>query len=202
MNEKDQDQLLRIKTTILGSQPNQSLHYNHYEATPYSILNVLFDAYSLKRSDGFVDFGCGKGRIMFYVHDRFQCAVTGIEMNEQLYQDTLVNLASYTRKVRKKNGAIRVERCLAENYKIAVTENQFYFFNPFSVQIFRKVVDNILLSVEQKNRDTDIILYYPTAAYIEYLETNTPFKLLKEVQIPGHYEINNDDRFLIFRFGK
>ena len=201
INEKDYDQLLRIKTTTMKEEPNQSIHYNHYEATPYSILNALFNEYVLKKSDGLVDFGCGKGRVMFYVHNRFNCRVTGIEMNEELYLDTLANLANYTRKIKKKSSPIRVERCYAETYNIAETENKFYFFNPFSVQIFRKVVENILLSVEHQQRETDIILYYPSSEYLQYLETDTPFKLVQEVKIPKLYESNNNEHFLIFRIG-
>ena len=200
MRERDHERLLRIKTTFLGEWLDQPDDYYHYEATPYSTLDALFHEYELRKTDGFVDFGCGKGRATIYVHNRFQVPVTGIEMNEQLYDETLVNKVNYIQEIKKESGSIHVTCCLAEDYEVKATENRFFLFNPFSVHIFMKVVENILLSVEQQRRDVDIILYYPHTKYIEYLETNTDFKLLKEVKVPGLQNINNNERFLIFRF--
>ena len=70
-------------------------------------------------------------------------------MNGQMYQEALENQASYMQKSKQIGGSIRFECCLAEEYEIEPTDNRFYFFNPFSVQIFIKVIDNILLSVER-----------------------------------------------------
>jgi SAM-dependent methyltransferase len=199
MNENDYDRLLRIKTAGTLEGLNQSVHYNRYEATPYTALNDLFAEYDLKKTDGVVDFGCGKGRLPFYVHHHFQVTVTGVEMNGQLYQEALENQAGYIQKVKKTSGSVRFERCLAEEYEVEQTDNRFYFFNPFSIQIFMKVVDNILRSVEQQNRSVDLILYYPTTEYIHFLETSTAFELFKEVKVSELYEQNENERFLIFR---
>ncbi|MFJ7935385.1 class I SAM-dependent methyltransferase [Sporosarcina sp. NPDC096371] len=199
MNDKDYDRLLRIKTVGTREWLDQSSHYNRYEATPYSALDELFCDYVLERTDGIVDFGCGKGRLAFYLHNRFEVSVIGIEMSAQLYQEALENLASYRQKAKRVGGSIRFECCLAEDYVVESEDNRFYFFNPFSIQIFGRVVDNILCSVEQQKRAVDIILYYPTAEYIDFLEEGTPFELLKEVRVPGLYEQNDNERFLIFR---
>lgn len=200
MNTKEYDKMLGIHTTSIGERPNQSAHYHHYEATPYRILDALFEEYELLKTDGFVDIGCGKGRVLFYVHNRFHCSVKGIEMNEQLFRRALENEESYMQKVKKNKGFIRIECSLAETYSVEENDNRFFFFNPFSIQILRKVVDNIQSSVEQWKRDVDVILYYPTAEYIEYLETHTPFKLVQEVKVPGLSEINPSERFVIFRY--
>ncbi|MEK5039734.1 class I SAM-dependent methyltransferase [Sporosarcina sp. FSL K6-3457] len=202
MNDKDYDRLLRIKTVGTREWQNQSSHYNRYEATPYLALDELFDDYELERTDGVVDFGCGKGRLAFYLHNRFQVSVTGIEMSVQLYQEALENQASYREKTRGSNDTVRFECCLAEDYKVESTDNRFYFFNPFSIQIFRKVIDTILRSVEKQKRAVDIVLYYPTADYIQFLENRTPFELLKEVKVPGLYDRNDNERFLVFRLGE
>ena len=199
MNDNDYDRLLRIKTAGTREWLNQSSHYNRYEATPYLALDELFCEYELKREDGVVDFGCGKGRLAFYLHHRFQVSVVGIEMSAQLYQEALENQASYRQKGKQIGGSIRFEHCLAEDYEVEQTDNCFYFFNPFSIQLFRKVIDRILLSVEQRQRTIDIVLYYPTAEYIYFLENETPFALHKEVKVPGLYEKNDNERFLVFR---
>ncbi|GEN84741.1 methyltransferase [Sporosarcina luteola] len=201
MNEKEHDKLLQIKTAGTLELLSQSPHYNRYEATPYEALDALFKEYELGQEDGFIDFGCGKARVSFYVHHRFSSSVTGIEMNGQLYQDALENLVQYRRKRKQAGGAIRFERCFAEEYKIADSENRFYFFNPFSIQIFMKVVGNILLSVEREQRPVDVVLYYPTADYVQFMDNQTPFELWKEVKVDRLYAKNENERFLVYRLG-
>ncbi|MGG3448344.1 class I SAM-dependent methyltransferase [Domibacillus aminovorans] len=199
MDEKDYDRLLRIKTAGTLEGLSRSVHYNRYEATPYEALDELFAEYDLKKTDQVVDYGCGKGRLPFYVHHRFHVTVTGIEMNGHLYQEALENQASYMQKMKKAGGSVHFERGLAEEYEVEQADNRFYFFNPFSIQIFMKVVDNILRSVEQQNRSVDLILYYPTTEYVHFLETSTAFALFKEVMVSDLYEQNENERFLIFR---
>ncbi|MBW9235542.1 hypothetical protein JQK62_25785, partial [Leptospira santarosai] len=87
-------------------------------------------------------------------------------MSGKLYQDALENLQSYDMNGKKTKGLITFERCLAEDYKIDSRDDVFYFFNPFSEQIFMKFVGNILDSVDMHKRSIDLILYYPSSAYL------------------------------------
>ena len=121
-------------------------------------------------------------------------------MNAKVYQEALENQAEYMQKGKVSVGAILCEQWLAEEYEVRAFENRFYCFNPVSVQIFMKVIHNILHSVEQHERSVDIILYYPTIEYTEFLETSTSFELFEEVKVPRFYEINDNERFLIFRY--
>lgn len=199
MSEKEIDRLLRIKTAGTLEVLNQSVHYNRYEATPYMALDEFFKNYELKKTDRVVDFGCGKGRLPFYVHHHAQVSVVGVEMSGKLYQDALENLDNYDPKGKKRIDSLYFERCLAQEYEIDSRDNVFYFFNPFSVQIFMNVVGNILKSVDLHKRPIDLILYYPTTEYVQFLETRTTFELLKDITIPGLYEQNENERFLVFQ---
>ncbi|WP_144513761.1 class I SAM-dependent methyltransferase [Bacillus sp. FJAT-22090] len=200
MKEQDHDRLLRIKTEGVREWHHQSAHYNRYEATPYMALEALFDEYDCKSTDTFVDFGCGKGRFPFYIHHHLHVSATGVEMSGQLYQEAMENLARYMERAKKSRASIQFECCLAEEYSINAMENKFYFFNPFSVQVFQKVINNILLSVEHYPRPVEVILYYPTSEYICFLEESTSFDLKKEVRVPELYEQNKNERFMIFRY--
>ncbi|WP_342599541.1 SAM-dependent methyltransferase [Psychrobacillus sp. FSL H8-0483] len=200
MREQDHDRLLRIKTAGIREWQHQSAHYNRYEATPYMALEALFDEYMCTSSDRFVDFGCGKGRFSFYIHHHLHVSVTGVEMSGQLYQEALENQGRYMEKVKHSRASIRFEQILAEEYEVESKENRFYFFNPFSIQIFQKVISNILLSVENHPRSVDVILYYPTPEYIQFLEVNTAFEILREVRVPELYDQNSNERFLIYRY--
>lgn len=193
VREKEYDDLLRIKT--VGNQTGfyESLHYHRYEPTPYWILERLLDEYEIKKEDHIVDFGCGKGRLNFFIHYKTGAYVSGVEMNEHFANEAKKNLENY---LQKKKDRIHFYCCLAEDYVIKPTDNKFYFFNPFAISIFRQVLANILLSVEQQYREVHLILYYPSEDYIYYLDNQSVFELYKEIVLN---ETNPFERILIYR---
>lgn len=200
MNEREFDELLNINTTGDQQGFHSSFHYHRYEPTSYQDLEVLFKQYELKKSDSIVDFGCGKGRLNFYIHYLFHATVIGVEMNEEFYQDAVENKKSYIKKHKNSGNQIQFHCCLAEEYQINPSDNHFYFFNPFSIQIFMKIIKNILISVEESARDVELVLYYPSEDYIYFLDNHSVFELKQEVTLTG-YNHNPQERFLIYRLG-
>lgn len=199
MKEQFYDELLNIKTCGDQKGFNKSFHYHRYEPTPYHALEKLFTKYELKNSDRIVDFGCGKGRLNFYVNYLYRSSVVGIEMNETLYQEAIGNRSRYLEKYKDQQGCIHFQCCLAQEYEIDPSDNRFYFFNPFSIQIFMKIINNVLRSVERVERDIELILYYGSDDYIFFLENQTPFELKEEIPLHGLYEKDDSERFLIYR---
>ncbi|MEH7377269.1 methyltransferase [Neobacillus drentensis] len=199
MKEYYYDKLMGIKTGGDQEGFNKSFHYHRYEPTPYSALEELFNNYKLTSRDRIVDFGCGKGRLNFFIHYLFNAMVVGVEMNEDFYQEAIENRTSYLKKTNIRNSNIDFYCGLAEEYQIDPFDNRFYFFNPFSIQIFMKTINNILLSVEKSERNIELILYYPSEDYIYYLENDTSFELKKEITLPYFYEHNSNERFLIYQ---
>ncbi|QCR32656.1 methyltransferase [Lysinibacillus sp. SGAir0095] len=202
MNEDHYEELLHINTQGNKSDINHSIHYHPYEPTPYSALEELFKHYEVQPNNHVVDFGCGKGRLNFYLHYRFLVSVVGIEMNNTFYQDAMKNRHNYLKKTHRNSETIHFQCCLAEQYEIQPTDNRFYFFNPFSVQIFMKVLNNILLSVEKHKREIDLIFYYASDDYRYFLDQHTEFELIKEIPLPELYVKNTYERFLIYRLTK
>ncbi|MCT8136880.1 methyltransferase [Anaerobacillus sp. CMMVII] len=198
MKEHYYDKLLNIKTAAEIKGIHKSYHYHRYEPTPYSALEVLFQNYELSSNDRIVDFGSGKGRLNFFIHYLFQAAVIGVEMSEIFHQEALKNKTDYLKRSNKNSNKIQFCNCLAEEYEIQPLENRFYFFNPFSIQVFMKIIHNILESADHSAREIEIVLYYPSEDYIYYLESYTSFKLKREVRLPDLYENNQNERFLIY----
>ncbi|WHY72957.1 class I SAM-dependent methyltransferase [Fictibacillus enclensis] len=198
MNEKEYDQLLNITTTGKQKVYSVTSHYHRYEPTPYEALEGLFREYHLKQGDRVVDFGCGKGRISFYINHFYQNAVTGVEVNEDFYKDALNNLDLYLKKHQKSRDRIHFHCALAQEYPIHPVDNRFYFFNPFTMPIFMSVINNILLSVEHFPREVELILYYATEEYTYFLDDQTAFELMEEVRLPGLYDNNPYEKFLIY----
>ena len=48
---------------------------------------------------------------------------------------------------------------------------QIFLFNPFSIEIFKSVLENIIDSYYEAQRELLIICYYPSDEYISYLMT-------------------------------
>ncbi|MEH7308783.1 methyltransferase [Neobacillus drentensis] len=199
MKEYYYDKLMGIKTGGDQKGFHKSFHYHRYEPTPYSALEELFTHYQLSNNDQIVDYGCGKGRLNFFIHYHFQATVIGIEMNEDFYHEALTNRKNYLKTTQPSNSHIYFHCSLAEAYQVKPIDNRFYFFNPFSIQIFIKIINNILISVEKNRRDVEIILYYPSDDYIYYLENDTSFELKKEIILPYVHEHNENERFLIYQ---
>ncbi len=196
MEERKQDEFLGIITIGTRDWADSMGHYNRYEATSYKALHILSESYPFRDDIKVVDFGCGRGRVAFYLHNRFHLSVTGIEANYRTYEEALENKASYSLKAKHISAPIEFKYGFAQHYKIDKEDNCFYFFNPFSVHIFRKVVHNILRSVQKDRRTVDLILYYPTPEYEDFLET-TPFTMINEIIVPG--ESDQKDKFMIYR---
>ncbi|MGL6107169.1 methyltransferase [Romboutsia sp.] len=199
MKENQYEELLNIKTSGEELWSEKVKHYHPYQATSYDALETLFKEYTVKEKDSIVDFGCGKGRLNFYINYFFKAKVTGIEMDEDYYKECLLNKENYLLKYNTNSKDIEFSCCYAQDYEIKPLENKFYFFNPFSVQIFRKIVGNILDSAYQYSKDIELILYYPSDDYIYFLENETSLILQKEVILDHAFASDNQERFLIYK---
>lgn len=195
MNEREKDRLLGIQT--LGIRELEEQNHNRYEATPYVALDMLAKEYKINKTDKLVDFGCGRGRTMFYIHHHFHIPVTGIEADDKTFDEALANKTSYRYDAEHIEAPIYFEYGLAENYEVNKSDTLFYFFNPFSLTIFKKIVANILDSVKKEPRKVEIIFYYPLQGFVHFLQNETPFELITQINVPGiHGEYG---RFAIFR---
>jgi SAM-dependent methyltransferase len=201
MEDHDFDHILNIET---GMERNCKpfLNYYPYEPTPYHVLEQLAKAIPLEPTDCIVDYGCGKGRLLFYLNSIFGMNARGIEMDEHLYQIASQNRLQYSKHRPKRKKQIEFFCTHAEKYIVQPEENKFYFFNPFSVHIFIKVYNRIVTSLEQFERDVDFILYYPFIEYISFLENRTVLQLTKEVKIEGDYDRNPNERILVYSYNK
>lgn len=197
MTEREYDRKLNIKTVGIREPSHRTPHHNRYEATPYRALEKLFQTYKLNKTDQVVDFGCGRGRVLFYIHHRFHVPVTGIEANDKTFEEALHNKARYRQNATHICAPIQFEYGLAEDYKIQCKDNRFYFFNPFSIRIFKKVVNNIVHSVEKCARPVELIFYYPLPEFKQFLKSDTPFKVLNKVHVPGIH--GRYGKFIIYR---
>ena len=89
-HESTWDKLLQIKTT--GRDETNADQYHHpYEPTPYCVLERLADSGLIREEDVVLDYGCGKGRVGFFLSHRTMAKSIGIEYDERIYRAALEN---------------------------------------------------------------------------------------------------------------
>lgn len=164
--------------------------YNRYEPTPYRALEVIVKNLKLKKSDKVVDFGAGRGRVLFYLHYHFGAKMLGIEFHDNTFDEALNNLHSYSRVRENALNDITFSFEKSENYLIKDDDNYFFLFNPFSHKVFREVLGNIENSLDKKYRDSTIVLYYILPEYVSIMNNSKYFVLENKFTIP-----NQKDRY-------
>ncbi|MBQ7943806.1 MAG: SAM-dependent methyltransferase [Lachnospiraceae bacterium] len=192
-NENTWDKLLHIKTT--GRDDSNSDQYRYpYEPTPYSVLERLANSGFIRKRDVVLDYGCGKGRVDFFLSYQTKANTIGVEYDERIYQSALEN-----QKTTVSGGKSEFVLTRAEEYKVPSEVNRFYFFNPFSVELLRKVMTRIIESYYEKPREALLFFYYPSEEYISYLMTVDELEFYDEIACGDLFDGNDlRERIMIF----
>ena len=174
-NEQNWDRLLHVHTT--GRDDSRSDQYRYpYEPTPYSVLERLVNTGMIRKENTLLDYGCGKGRVDFFLSYQTRCKSIGIEYDERIYEKAAEN-----KKDAVSSGRVEIELANAEEFAVPETADCMYFFNPFSVEILRKVMARILESYYAEPRRIQLFFYYPSDEYISYLMTVEELMFIDEI---------------------
>ena len=192
-NENTWDKLLQIKTT--GRDDSNSDQYRYpYEPTPYGVLERLANSGLIRKKDVVLDYGCGKGRVDFFLSYQTKANTIGIEYDERIYQSALENQKTVVSK-----GKSDFILARAEEYEVPSQVNRCYFFNPFSVELLRKVMARIIESYYENPREMFLFFYYPSEEYISYLMTVDELEFYDEILCEDLFEGKDlRERVMIF----
>ena len=197
MTEKEWDQKLHIETIGRDASMEDNYHYP-YEPTPYTVLERMAESGYLTSSHKLIDYGCGKGRVGFFLNHSLGCEVIGIEFDTGVYEQAKRNLHNYQQQFAKMESTLKICPLAAEKYKVT-DENAFYFFNPFSVEILKGVIGKIINSYYESPREMLLFFYYPSDEYISYLMTVDELCFVDEIDCRDLFEGGNDrERIVIF----
>lgn len=170
--------------------------YFAFQSTGYSSLEKIFDSLSMTSCDSLVDFGCGLGRVLFFVSHRYMCRVTGVEYQPELYEKLLDNEAYYHVRFGGQREKFTLLNQKAEEYEIKPADNYFYFFNPFKEMILDSIIGNILSSLQENPRKIYLIFYYCTPEYIAAMR-KYPFRLKQAIRLNAYY-LDPDEKCYIY----
>lgn len=192
--EQSWDKLLQIRTA--GRDESGADEYHHpYEPTDYRVLERLAGSGLIGEGDTVLDYGCGKGRVGFFLSYRTKAKTLGIEYDERIYGDALENRKTTISRVKPDFVLTR-----AEEYEVPAEVSFCYFFNPFTVEILRKVMARILESWYEYPRDIFLLFYYPADEYISYLMTLEELDFYDEIECDDLFEGSDPrERIMIFQ---
>ena len=192
-HENAWDELLQINT--IGRDDLKADAYRHpYEPTPYSVLERLAGSGLIGEDDVVLDYGCGKGRVGFFLSHQTKAKTIGIEYDDRIYRSALENQKTVVSGAKSEFVMAR-----AEAYEVLPDVNRCYFFNPFSVEILHKVMARIIESYYEYPRELFLFFYYPSDEYVSYLMTIDELEFYDEIECDDLFAGKDPrERILIF----
>ena len=183
------DKLLKIKTS--GRDDSRSDQYRYpYEPTPYSVLERLANSGYIRKKNVLLDYGCGKGRVELFMTYQTRCHAIGIEYDDRIFATACENKKSERTTFLLEN---------AENYQVPIEVDRVFFFNPFSIEILRKVIAAVTASCYENPRELLLFFYYPQNEYISYLMTVDELMFVDEIDCRDLFDGENSrERIVIF----
>ena len=196
MNEEKWDRLLQIRTS--GRDDSHADQYRYpYEPTQYCVLERLADSGYLRKGNTLLDYGCGKGRVEFFLSWQTRCRSIGIEYDERIYEKAAEN-----QKRAAAAGRVTFELANAEQFQVPEEADRIYFFNPFSLEILQKVISRIIASYYAAPREILLFFYYPSDEYISFLMTVDELTFSDEIDCGDLFqEKDPHERIVIFETG-
>lgn len=193
MNEARWDALLQIKTSGRDDSHADQFRYP-YEPTPYTVLERLANTGYIRKENVLLDYGCGKGRVDFFLSSQTRCRSVGIEYDERIYEKAMEN-----RKKAVAGGRTEFVQAKAEQYPVPESVDRIYFFNPFSTEILQAVMGRILESWYQAPREIMLFFYYPSEEYMSFFMTADELVFVEEIDCRDLFPGNDSrERIVIF----
>ena len=187
------DKLLKIKTT--GRDDSNADQYKYpYEPTPYSVLERLANSGLIRKNNVLLDYGCGKGRVDFFLAYQTRCRAVGIEYDERIYNDAVTNQETAV-----SGRMVSFEMQDAEQYSVSIEVDRVIFFNPFSIEILQKAFARVMESYYKKPREMMLFFYYPSDKYVSFLMTRDSLMFSDEIDCRDLFPGNDPrEKILIF----
>jgi len=163
---------LRHGRLLGGTVRSRHEHLGAFHATnsPYEDLDRVFRGVSVGPADVIVDVGCGKGRSLNWLIDRFPAnALYGIELDPEL-------CAATAKRLRRRRNVTVV--CGDATRLIPPEGTVFYLFNPFDSTVMSRFADALL----ERGRPATIVYY--NAKFLEPFASDARFSV-RELDDPA-----------------
>lgn len=165
--EKRFDRSLHVDTA--GSIPLEDLAIDsenktrgvYYEPTPPLVFRHILSKLDIDhREFQFIDFGCGKGRVVVLAARYPFAKITGIEFAPELAEVATRNLLTLRDDLQKCTN-VEVLCMDATQYQIPDSKAVLYFFNPFDAMVMEAILRNLEASFLRGRNEKYVIYYNP-----------------------------------------
>ena len=134
-------------------------HATIYMPVSYSLNEKTLEQIDDSNKKHFLDIGCGKGRALCVAaHFGFN-QLSGIDFSEKFCETAIKNLDNTKLQLPTINFSIFAQD--AATVKVSADTDCIFLFNPFDEVVMKKVVGNIISSLESKPRLLNIIYANP-----------------------------------------
>jgi SAM-dependent methyltransferase len=153
----------------------ESVRLGHwYIAISEGIFHQIFDEVEkdIDFSDKtFVDYGSGKGRVLFLAAERGFPKNVGVEFSVRLSEIADRNIIAYNQSTNRSSEASFENICCdAMEYQPPLEPLVLFFFSPFKGIVMQKVLDNIMASYAKQPRQVSIVFYGENKDTIQMLD--------------------------------
>jgi precorrin-6B methylase 2 len=136
--------------------------FAHYVPSAWWMLRWQLARSDVEPGDVFVEFGCGKGRIVLDAARRYPFArVIGVELVPELADDARQLIAAQ-QPAKLRTERVEIVTSDARQFAIPADMTHVYLFNPFFGSVLAEVVQNILASIDAHPRTVRLIYVEPT----------------------------------------
>jgi precorrin-6B methylase 2 len=129
---------------------------------------------AVRPTDVFVDFGSGMGRLLQQAAKYPFARVVGVEISEELNEIARQNFERNRERFECQN--LELVSCDAVEFEIPDDMTHAYFNNPFTGETFKKVIANIVSSIDRAPRRVTLIYEHPKMT--DALEATGRFELM------------------------
>lgn len=138
-----------------------------YEPSSYKELDLIFSKWPVQENDHFIDFGCGKGRVLVAAARHGCRNLYGIDISGDLVQIAQRNMEQLHLKSNIKYELLCMD---AKKYEFDHRINWIFFYNPFQLKVFIHIFKALLRSLEYKPRKVTICFTEAKKSVIQYFE--------------------------------
>ncbi|MFN6037325.1 MAG: methyltransferase domain-containing protein [Bacteroidota bacterium] len=171
-NEWKWERKLGISTLGIEALPEEvsndlfkQQQFHHYQGASYYILFETFKNLPEQVKTGhFIDYGCGKGRVMVVAAISGFKKISGLDIDERLLIQARKNISVS----RSKFQSTEFEALFADatQYEIPADANVLFFFNPFGEDLMRLVAKKVIESLKSYSRKILIVYVNPKFLHV------------------------------------
>lgn len=163
---------LDFSMVYVGALQRDTAEFHGYSMTAESDMKRMLRSVPVNTGEAsFLDVGCGKGMCMKCAVESGYKKVAGLELDRHLLDIARKNMEKLKLDV----------ACICANaadFTGYADYDVFYFYNPFGKSIFEQVIEKILDSQKERDRDIWVIYYHPVFGE---LFVNAGFALKNEI---------------------